>query len=343
MQFVPRVVGAATTKNAWACCVHTALSSWHVPCPVPLSSSVWSRMARRRQCPNHSTLKQADPRCQSRFEHAACCLLLRLKVLEKGVWRGLDVVATRTCAQAATALVHSACRRGELQCCVLVSLTAAHAAEEFAMALSARLRHAACRLSAPVAHRATAAPATTSAAEHRAAASWPATHGYATRARRTSTLPASTARRRFASAAAPAVGHAGQPLRPVSFSAPLSAAEWMDTQPLAELKRRWDSDGYVVIEGLLSEREVDVYHDLVNSFFSGDIDTSAHRHDLGEAAAAAPRVQCGRDPCHEVSHNARPHVRLPPAQALLQAPTRLRSWRRRRISLRSCGHLSMPT
>jgi ectoine hydroxylase-related dioxygenase (phytanoyl-CoA dioxygenase family) len=70
----------------------------------------------------------------------------------------------------------------------------------------------------------------------------------------------------------------------IEFPKGKSAEEWLKVQDgykTGEWKEKFLNDGYLVVEELISEQEVQVYLDLYNKFVSREIDAGAHRHDLG--------------------------------------------------------------
>ena len=50
---------------------------------------------------------------------------------------------------------------------------------------------------------------------------------------------------------------------------------------LETLKENLDQNGFLVINGVLSQDEVSLYNGLYEDFISGKLDASNHRHDLG--------------------------------------------------------------
>ncbi|KAL6067508.1 Phytanoyl-CoA dioxygenase, partial [Balamuthia mandrillaris] len=69
------------------------------------------------------------------------------------------------------------------------------------------------------------------------------------------------------------------------------AAEWLlaaekNRQVSADgtdlpFKLQFERDGYLVVNDLLAPKELEIYQALYDRFLSGEIDSSAHRHDLG--------------------------------------------------------------
>ncbi|XP_067680748.1 probable alpha-ketoglutarate-dependent hypophosphite dioxygenase [Haliotis asinina] len=70
----------------------------------------------------------------------------------------------------------------------------------------------------------------------------------------------------------------------VSWTDVISVDEWLKTQPWQTFKEKFNNDGYLIIENILYAKEVAVYRDLVEKMLAGEIDTSSHRHDLGNHA-----------------------------------------------------------
>ena len=58
-------------------------------------------------------------------------------------------------------------------------------------------------------------------------------------------------------------------------------AQWLASKPVQEWKDFYDEHGYLVVPNLLNDLELDLYRDMYDQFMSGEIDASAHRHDLG--------------------------------------------------------------
>ncbi|XP_041353382.1 phytanoyl-CoA dioxygenase domain-containing protein 1-like isoform X2 [Gigantopelta aegis] len=60
-----------------------------------------------------------------------------------------------------------------------------------------------------------------------------------------------------------------------------TAEEWIASKPIDELRSKYEQDGYLIVNNILTQEEVNIYRDLVGKMLSGQIDTSEHRHDLG--------------------------------------------------------------
>ena len=54
-----------------------------------------------------------------------------------------------------------------------------------------------------------------------------------------------------------------------------------DSSNLESFKENLDQNGFLVINGVLSQDEVSLYNGLYEDFISGKLDASNHRHDLG--------------------------------------------------------------
>ena len=54
-----------------------------------------------------------------------------------------------------------------------------------------------------------------------------------------------------------------------------------DSSNLESFKENLDQNGFLVINGVLSQDEVSLYSSLYEDFISGKLDASNHRHDLG--------------------------------------------------------------
>lgn len=54
-----------------------------------------------------------------------------------------------------------------------------------------------------------------------------------------------------------------------------------DSSKLESFKENLDQNGFLVINGVLSQDEVSLYNGLYKDFISGKLDASNHRHDLG--------------------------------------------------------------
>ncbi|XP_078670874.1 phytanoyl-CoA dioxygenase domain-containing protein 1-like [Branchiostoma floridae x Branchiostoma belcheri] len=57
--------------------------------------------------------------------------------------------------------------------------------------------------------------------------------------------------------------------------------DWLLQQPREKWAERFSRDGYLVVHNLIGMEEVQVYRDVYRRMVQGEIDTSLHRHDLG--------------------------------------------------------------
>ncbi|KAI8499325.1 hypothetical protein Bbelb_230890 [Branchiostoma belcheri] len=57
--------------------------------------------------------------------------------------------------------------------------------------------------------------------------------------------------------------------------------DWLLQQPREKWAERFSRDGYLVVHNLIGMEEVEVYRDVYRRMVQGEIDTSLHRHDLG--------------------------------------------------------------
>jgi hypothetical protein len=62
-------------------------------------------------------------------------------------------------------------------------------------------------------------------------------------------------------------------------------------QPVKRLQATFDHLGFVSIRSLLIADEVAVYGEIVRQFLKGEINASAHRHDLGAMVCVGFRTQ----------------------------------------------------
>eukprot|EP00117_Sycon_ciliatum_P040360 scpid53446/ scgid3887/ Phytanoyl-CoA dioxygenase domain-containing protein 1 len=61
-----------------------------------------------------------------------------------------------------------------------------------------------------------------------------------------------------------------------------TAAQWKDNHPNhGKWKEQFATNGYLVIEDVLDQEELDVYKEIYRQLMEGEIDSSSHRHDLG--------------------------------------------------------------
>ncbi|XP_078572366.1 putative alpha-ketoglutarate-dependent hypophosphite dioxygenase [Branchiostoma floridae x Branchiostoma japonicum] len=60
-----------------------------------------------------------------------------------------------------------------------------------------------------------------------------------------------------------------------------SPEEWLLQQPTEKWAEQFSRDGYLVVQNLIGMEEVKVYRDVYRRMVQGEIDTSLHRHDLG--------------------------------------------------------------
>ncbi|XP_071116564.1 phytanoyl-CoA dioxygenase domain-containing protein 1 homolog isoform X1 [Haliotis cracherodii] len=70
----------------------------------------------------------------------------------------------------------------------------------------------------------------------------------------------------------------------VEWPAAPTITEWLQDKPIETWRNGFENDGYLIVEDLLTEKEVKIYQDLTSKMLSGEIDTSRHRHDLGNAS-----------------------------------------------------------
>lgn len=75
-----------------------------------------------------------------------------------------------------------------------------------------------------------------------------------------------------------------EPAASVTWNDVLSTDEWLDRQPVEQWKKQFDEKGFLVIESLIGNKELSAYEEIYNRMLSGEIDTSAHRHDLGNTS-----------------------------------------------------------
>jgi len=59
---------------------------------------------------------------------------------------------------------------------------------------------------------------------------------------------------------------------------------WLQQQPLEDLHKHFQEEGYIKLENLLEPALVESYRGFYSRFLDGTIDSSAHRHDLGSHA-----------------------------------------------------------
>jgi hypothetical protein len=67
----------------------------------------------------------------------------------------------------------------------------------------------------------------------------------------------------------------------VSWEGVQSVSEWLCGQPHNLWKQQFDEAGVVKIEHLINENELEIYRGLYDKLMNGEVDVSAHRHDLG--------------------------------------------------------------
>jgi len=69
----------------------------------------------------------------------------------------------------------------------------------------------------------------------------------------------------------------------VRFHPFLSADEWVQSQPwtAAELRKQFATEGFLKVEDLVDEKNIEIYRDVYDALVSNTIDASSHRQDLG--------------------------------------------------------------
>jgi ectoine hydroxylase-related dioxygenase (phytanoyl-CoA dioxygenase family) len=68
----------------------------------------------------------------------------------------------------------------------------------------------------------------------------------------------------------------------LEFSPHADAAEWLAALDVDNLKREFHENGVLAVPGLVDALNVPVYADLYRRIIKGEINASAHRHDLGK-------------------------------------------------------------
>jgi len=71
----------------------------------------------------------------------------------------------------------------------------------------------------------------------------------------------------------------------VDWSGVRDVDEWLKTQPHEEWKKQFEENGYLVVDSMLNESELNIYRELYDRLLHGGIDASSHRHDLGNHEA----------------------------------------------------------
>eukprot|EP01084_Bolivina_argentea_P046313 85282_1 len=56
---------------------------------------------------------------------------------------------------------------------------------------------------------------------------------------------------------------------------------WLSKQPIDSIKAQYKSQGFAMVQNIIDSKNISIYQDIYTQMLSGQIDASAHRHDLG--------------------------------------------------------------
>jgi hypothetical protein len=66
----------------------------------------------------------------------------------------------------------------------------------------------------------------------------------------------------------------------LNFESCQSPNEWLKQLDISNMKKEFDENGVLVVDGVLDAENTKIYADLYAKMLSGEVDSSAHRHDL---------------------------------------------------------------